>query len=94
MWGVVQASESLTDSFSTTSERSSDSLARQLRKKKSENLWRGKSDFIVEHRAESKKGHVDALSRHVATAVQGGTLDKVKVPCKKARDTPCAKQKS
>ena len=90
--GVVQASESLTDRFSTTSERSSDSPARQPRKKKSEKLWRGKLDFIVEHRAESKKGHVDALSSHVATAVQGGTLDKVKVPRKQARDTPCAKR--
>ena len=37
---------------------------------------------------------MDALSLHVATAVQGGTLDKVKVPRKQARDTPCAKRKS
>ena len=41
----------------------------------------------MEHRAESKD-HVDALSRPVATAVQGGTLDKVKVTRKQARDTP------
>jgi hypothetical protein len=37
---------------------------------------------------------VDALSSHVATAVQGSTLDKVKVPRKQARDTPCAKRNS
>ena len=37
---------------------------------------------------------MEALSRHVPTAVQGGTLDKVKVPRKQARDTPCVKWKS
>ena len=27
-------------------------------------------DFVVEHRAETKTAHVDALSRHVGTIVQ------------------------
>ena len=35
-------------------------------------------DFIVEHRAGSKIGHVDALSRHVGAVTHKGTLSKEK----------------
>jgi hypothetical protein len=31
---------------------------------------------MVEHRAGTNTAHVDVLSRHVGTIIQGGTLDK------------------
>ena len=49
-------------------------------------------DFVVEHRAGKKMAHVDALSRHVGTVVQGGTLGKEYVLREQAKDTFCLKQ--
>jgi len=47
---------------------------------------------VVEHRAGTKIAHVDALSRHVGTIVQGGTLDKEDVFREQAKDVFCLKQ--
>jgi hypothetical protein len=33
-------------------------------------------DFFIEHKAGSKIGHVDALSRHVGAVIHGDSLDK------------------
>jgi len=33
-------------------------------------------DFVIEQKAGSKIGHVDALSRHVGAVIDGGSLDK------------------
>jgi hypothetical protein len=33
-------------------------------------------DFVIEHKAGSKIGHVDALSRHAGAVIDGGSLDK------------------
>ena len=46
-------------------------------------------DFVVEHRAGTKTAHVDALSRHVGTIVQGGNLDKEDVLREQAKDAFC-----
>jgi len=47
---------------------------------------------VIEHRAEKRMAHVDALSRHVGAVVQGGTLEKEDVLREQAKDTFCLKQ--
>ena len=49
-------------------------------------------DFVVEHRAGTKMALVDALSRHVRTIVQGGTLDKKDILREQVKDAFCLKQ--
>ena len=46
----------------------------------------------MEHRPGSKMGHVDALSRHVGTVIQGNPLDKENVLREQAKDAFCTKQ--
>ena len=46
-------------------------------------------DFVVEHRAGTKMAHVDALSHHVGTLVQGGTLEKNDILREEAKDAFC-----
>jgi transposase InsO family protein len=48
--------------------------------------------FTVEHRAGTKMAHVDALSRHVGTIAQGGTLEKENVLHEQGKDDFCRKQ--
>jgi hypothetical protein len=48
-------------------------------------------DFEVEHRAGSKMPHVDALSRHVGTVVNQGSLDPEGVRAEQGRDPFCRK---
>ena len=36
-------------------------------------------DFVVEHKAGSKIGHVDALSRHVSAVMDDGILNKERI---------------
>jgi hypothetical protein len=49
-------------------------------------------DFTVEHRAGSKIGHVDALSRHVGTVVGAEPLGKENVLREQKKDDFCIKQ--
>jgi len=42
--------------------------------------------FIVEHRAGSKIGHVDSLSRHVSAVMQEGCLDRLNILREQAKD--------
>ena len=49
-------------------------------------------DFVVEHRAGSKIGHVDALSRHVGAILQEGILDRKNIFQEQAKDAFCTKQ--
>ena len=49
-------------------------------------------DFIVEHRAGSKIGHVDALSRNVGTITHPNSLSKEDVLRERKADTFCCKQ--
>jgi len=49
----------------------------------------GKLDTVVEHRAVSKLGNVDALSRHVGTVIKGGNPDKENVPRERAKSLLC-----
>ena len=49
-------------------------------------------DFVVEHRAGSKTGHVDALSRHVVAILQEGNLDRKNIFQEQAKDAFCTKQ--
>ena len=62
------------------------------RRKKNEKQIYGKLDGVVEHRAGSKVGQVDALSHHVGTVIHGGTSDKENVPSERAKDASCTKQ--
>jgi len=48
--------------------------------------------FIVQHRAGSKIGHVDALSRHVGAVMHEGPLRKENILREQADDTFCVKQ--
>jgi len=48
-------------------------------------------DFVVKHRAGSKIGHVDALSRHVGAILQEGILDKKNIFQEQAKDAFCTK---
>ena len=50
-------------------------------------------DFSVEHRAGSKIGHVDALSRHVGAIMHEDILDRNNILREQAKDTFCTKQK-
>ena len=45
--------------------------------------------FSVEHRAGSKIGHVDALSRHVGAVIHKGTLNKENVLSEQKKDAFC-----
>jgi len=47
---------------------------------------------VVEHRAGSKIGHVDALSRHVGAILQEGILDRKDIVQEQAKDAFCTKQ--
>jgi hypothetical protein len=49
-------------------------------------------DFMVEHKAGSKIGHVDALSRHVGAILQEGIRDKKNIYQEQAKDAFCTKQ--
>ena len=49
-------------------------------------------DFVVEHRAGSKIGHVDALSRHVGAITHPNSLSKEVVLREQKADTFCCKQ--
>ena len=49
-------------------------------------------DFMVDHRAGTKMAHIDALSRHFGTTVQGGTLEKEGVLREQAKDPFCQKR--
>ena len=49
-------------------------------------------DFAVEHRAGSKIGHADALSRHVGAVMHEDILDRNNILREQAKDT-CTKQK-
>ena len=49
-------------------------------------------DFAVEHRAGSKIGHVDALSRHVGTITHASNLDKEHVLQEQKADAFCRAQ--
>jgi len=88
-----QVSEESTDKINAESESDSD---RPLMRKKNEvlnkKLLPRKLDFVVEYRAGKKMAHVDALSRHVGTVVQGGTLEEEDVLREQAKDTFCLKQ--
>jgi len=90
---LQQVSENLIDKIHAESESDSD---RPLTRKKNEilckKLLHTKLDFVVEHRAGKKMAHVDALSRHVGTVVQGGTLEKEDVLREQTEDTYCLKQ--
>ena len=48
-------------------------------------------DFVVEHRAGSKIGHADALSRHVGTVTLASTLGKDSIRREQNRDEFCTK---
>ena len=48
-------------------------------------------DFIVEHRAGSKIGHVDALSQHVGTITHPNSLSKEVVLREQKADAFCCK---
>ena len=48
-------------------------------------------DFVVEHRAGSKIGHADALSRHVGTVTLASTLGKDSIRREQNRDEFCIK---
>lgn len=50
-------------------------------------------DFVVEHKAGSKIGHVDALSRHVATVLDDGILSKERILLEQRKDSFCKSQK-
>jgi len=47
---------------------------------------------MVEHRAGSKIGHVDALSRHVGAILQEGIMDRKNIFQEQAKDAFCTKQ--
>jgi hypothetical protein len=49
-------------------------------------------DFVVEHRAGSKIGHVDALSRHVGAILEEGILDRKNIFQEQAKDIFGTKQ--
>jgi hypothetical protein len=51
-----------------------------------------KIEFVVEHRAGSKVGHVNALSRHVGAILQEGILDRKNILQEQAKDAFCTKQ--
>ena len=44
---------------------------------------------MVEHRAGSKIGHVDALSRHVGAILQEGIMDRKNIPQEQAEEAFC-----
>jgi hypothetical protein len=46
-------------------------------------------DFVVEHKAGSKMGHVDALSRHVGPIAQGVTLDRESILLEQEKNAFC-----
>jgi hypothetical protein len=48
-------------------------------------------EFVVENRAGSKVGHVDAMSRHVVAILQEGILDMKNILQKQAKDAFYAK---
>jgi len=50
-----------------------------------------KIEFVVECRAGSKIGHVDALSRHVGAILQEGILDRKHFLQEQAKDVFCTK---
>jgi hypothetical protein len=50
-------------------------------------------DFAVEHRAGSKIGLVDALSRHVGAVMHEDIRDRNNILRERAKDTFCTKQK-
>ena len=49
-------------------------------------------DFAVEHRAGSKIGHADALSRHVGAVMHEDILDRNNIFREQAKYTFCTKQ--
>ena len=49
-------------------------------------------DFIVEHKPESKIGHVDALSGHVSAVMNESSLDKELIPQRQQKYEFCTKQ--
>ena len=49
-------------------------------------------DFVVEHRAGYKIGHVDALSRHVGAILEERILDRKNISQEQAKDAFCTKQ--
>jgi hypothetical protein len=49
-------------------------------------------DFVVEHKAGSKIGHVDALSRHVVTVSNPGRLSKENFSREQKADVFCCKR--
>ena len=49
-------------------------------------------DFVVEHKAGSKIGHVDALSRHVSAVMEEGILNKGRILREQKEDAFCNKQ--
>jgi hypothetical protein len=51
-----------------------------------------KIDFVVEHRAGSKIGHIDALSRHVGAILQKEILDRENIFQEQAKDAFCTEQ--
>ena len=50
-------------------------------------------DFVVEHKARSKIGHVDTLSRHVSAVIDEGILNKERIFHDQRRDAFCIKTK-
>jgi hypothetical protein len=50
-------------------------------------------DFVVEHRAGSKIGHADALSRHVGTILDDEILGKDKILAEQRKDYFCKNQR-
>jgi hypothetical protein len=51
-----------------------------------------KIEFVVEHIAGSKIGHVDALSQHVGAILQEGILDRKNILQEQAKNAFCTKQ--
>jgi len=49
-------------------------------------------EFVVEHRAGSKIGHVDALSPHVGAILEEGILDRKNILQEQAKNAFCTKQ--
>jgi hypothetical protein len=54
---------------------------------------RSEFDFVVKHRAGSKIGHADALSRHVGTILDYEIISKDKILAEQKKDSFCTNQR-
>jgi hypothetical protein len=49
-------------------------------------------DVVAEHKAGSKIGHMDTLSRHVSAVMDDGILNKERILCEHGKDAFCKEQ--